>query len=204
MKCHPSHVSVPLPPSSVVSRPIFSGSHELVSQRTTEQQAIIPDLPNSEWLHTPLTRQDSSAGAIINNKISLGIAQLGLSPISSLILNHNFTTSGNNTAITEIGYWGSALLGFELGFLRLDSAALTTGLQIHCSSSYSPRPQIKYPTHKAHPAGILISPSLVTAVDTIHMIFPTHALFFFVSGYWPYSHQIRSTPCPHFRHPLDR
>ena len=78
----------------------------------------------------------------------------------------------------EIGYWGSALPGFELGFLRLDSAALTTRLQIHCSSSYSPIPQIKYPTHEAHPADILISPSLVTAADTIHLIFSTHALFF--------------------------
>ena len=31
---------------------------------------------------------------------------------------------------------------------------------------------------KHHPADILISPSSVTAANTIHMIFSTHALFF--------------------------
>ena len=49
--------------------------------------------PNSEWLYTPLTPQDSSAKAMINNQISLDIAQLGLPPILSLILNHKFTRS---------------------------------------------------------------------------------------------------------------
>ena len=65
----------------------------------------------------------------------------------------------------EIGYWGSALPRFELGFLRLDYPALTNGQQIHCSSSYSSRPQIKYPTHETHPADILISSSLVTTTE---------------------------------------
>ena len=112
--------------------------------------------------------------------------------------------SSNNTALMEIGCWGSAFPGFELGFLRSNSPVLTTRLQIHCSCSYSPRPEVRYPAHEAHSADILISPSLVTAADTGHMIFSTHALGFFISGYWPYSHQTRSTPCPLFLHPLGR
>ena len=48
---------------------------------------------NSECLYTPLTPQDSLAGAIINNQISLDIAQLDLPPIPPFILNHKFTTS---------------------------------------------------------------------------------------------------------------
>ena len=78
----------------------------------------------------------------------------------------------------EIGCWGSALPGFELGFLRSNSPVLTTRLQTHCSCSYSPRPEVKYPAHEEHPADILISPSLVTAAHTGHMIFSTHALVF--------------------------
>ena len=46
---------------------------------------------NFDWLHTPLTPEDSSARAIINIQILLGIAQLGLLPIVSIILYNKFT-----------------------------------------------------------------------------------------------------------------
>ena len=49
--------------------------------------------PSSEWLYTPLTSEDPSAGVVINNQISLDVAQLGLPPIPSLIFNLKFTTS---------------------------------------------------------------------------------------------------------------
>ena len=51
MKCHPTYVSVS-PQALLIwpiifspHAPIFSRSHELVSQYTTEQQDVIPDLP---------------------------------------------------------------------------------------------------------------------------------------------------------------
>ena len=59
--------------------------------------------------------------------------------------------SGNNIALTEIGYWGFALPGNELGLLWWDFDALTTWLQIRNSSSNSTESQMPYLTHEMSP-----------------------------------------------------
>ena len=54
--------------------------------------------------------------------------------------------SCNNTALTVIGYRGSALPGVELGLLQSDSRTLTAWLQICCNSSHSTKSQKPHPT----------------------------------------------------------
>ena len=98
MKCRPTYVSVspqtPLfqPIFFSPHAPVFSRSHEFVSQQTTERLDVILDLPNSEWFYTLLMPQDSLAEAVIYNQLSLDIVRLGLPPIASLDLNRMFTT----------------------------------------------------------------------------------------------------------------
>ena len=100
MKCLPTHVSGPPPRLRSFSQyssplmPQFSAeAMNLFQNKRQNNKMSSQTYPNSDWLYTPLTSQDSSAGAIINNQISLDIALLGLPPILSLILNHKFTTS---------------------------------------------------------------------------------------------------------------
>ena len=99
MKCRPTHVSVPpkLRGFSQYSSPLMPQfslqAMNLFHNKPQKDKISSQTYPNSDWLYTPLTLQDSSAGAIINNQISLDIAQLGLPPILSFILNHKFTTS---------------------------------------------------------------------------------------------------------------
>ena len=59
--------------------------------------------------------------------------------------------SSNNTAVTEIGYWDSALPGVQLGLLRLDFGVLSTWLQICGSYGHSTKSQRPYLTHEVSP-----------------------------------------------------
>ena len=76
--------------------------------------------------------------------------------------------SGNNIALTEIGYWGFALPGNELGLLWWDFDALTTWLQIRNSSSNSTESQMPYLTHEMSPyLRFRLPPSSVISANSL-------------------------------------
>ena len=128
------------------------------------------------------SRPRTSAGAIINNQTSLDISPIRPSPSPVIYLEPQVChISSNNTALAEIGYWGSALPVFELGLLRLDSPALTIRPRYTVVAAIVLEHKSNIYPMKHHLVDILISHSSVTAANTIHMIFSTHALFFIPS-----------------------
>ena len=82
--------------------------------------------------------------------------------------------SGNNMALTEIGYRGSALAGVELGGSRSDIDTLTTWLQICNSSSHSTESKRPYLTHEMSPyLRFSLPPSSVISVNTLLPLRPS-------------------------------